>query len=165
ILLTDKEELQMSHTAMPRIMRNRAKHVVKPIRVFMLSAVSLVLSSTLAYSQAPLLRPTVTRAIDLIYTYPARVPIGTDVVFKRKDSSSGRTIVQSGIQVRVFTLGDNESRPKPITTVADCDVYLSVVHRLQSIADLELRFVKMDQGWVQLTNSQNSTKDGRWYLV
>lgn len=155
----------MSHPATPRIRRDSALCVANLNRVVMLSAVLLVLFSSLAYSQAPLPRPTVTRAVDLIDNYPARVPIGTDVVFKRKSTSTGRTVMQSGIQVRVFTLGDNESRPKPITTVADCDVYLSVVHPLQSIGDLELRFVKMDQGWIQLTYSEKSAKDGRWYLV
>jgi hypothetical protein len=148
-------------------MHNNGKHP-DPTVVPLLLAVLLALWSTPAYSQAPFPRPTVTRAIDLIDNYPVKIPIGTDVVFKRKTANTGRALVQSGVQVRVFTLGENENRPQPITTVADCDVYLSVVYRLRSAADLkdlELRFVKMDQGWIQLTNSQNSTKDGRWYLV
>src|SRR5262245_48401631 len=147
-------------------MHNNGKHRVIRTVVPLLSAVLLALWSTPAYSQAPFTRPTVTRAIDLIENYPARVPIGTDVVFKRKTVNTGRALVQSGAQVRIFTLGENENRPQRIATIADCDVYLSIVHRLEpavDLKDLELRFVKMDQGWDP--TDQQSKFNERWALV
>lgn len=110
-------------------------------------------------------RPTVTRAEDLVLAFASRVPVGTDAVFRQRSSASASALVNSGVQVRIFSLSGSETRPSKVSTVGDCDVYLSVVRRLEPTADGGLRFTRLDQGWINISYSGRSTKDGRWFLV
>jgi hypothetical protein len=52
-----------------------------------------------------------------------------------------------------------------IGTIKDCDVYLSVVHDLRLGSDSMLHFEELDLKWLMLSNSGNSVKDGRYFLV
>lgn len=127
--------------------------------------IALSLCCLIANAQQPEPRPTVTRATDLVLEYPSRVPLGTDVVFKRKTSATGMTLVKAGVQVRVFRLDEGDDRPKALTSVGDCEVYLTSVYPLELSSDGSLRFVSLNQGWINLSNSGKSTKDTGWFLV
>jgi hypothetical protein len=127
--------------------------------------IALSLFCLMANAQQPEPRPTVTRATDLVLEYPSRVPLGTDVVFKRKTSATGMALVQAGVQVRVFRLDEGDARPKALTSVGDCEVYLTKVYPLERSSDGGLRFVSLNQGWINLSNSGRSTKDTGWFLV
>jgi hypothetical protein len=136
------------------------------LQVLLVITLSFLVSSP-AQAQLVEPRPTVTRAVDLIADYSSPVYLGTEVVFTKKAdlSENGRALIQAGVQVRVFSLDEDESEPKRITTIRDCGVYLSTVHRLSPTSSGGLRFAKMESGWVNLTNSRRSAKDGRWLLV
>lgn len=121
--------------------------------------------SATASAQSAVPRPTVTRSVDLIQEFASRVPLGTEAVFKPRPTARAKSIVDSGVQVRIFGLLDNETKPSRVSTIGDCDIYLSVVHRLEKTPSGELRFGRLDQGWVNVSYSGNSPKDGRWLMV
>lgn len=130
-----------------------------------------ILASFPAQAQLIEPRPTVTRALDLITDYSSPISLGAEVVFTQKPnlSARARALIQSGVQARVFSLEEGEKTPKPIATVGKrsnkCNVYISTVHRLLPMPGGGLRFAKMESGWVNLTHSGRSTKDGRWFLI
>lgn len=133
------------------------------LRQCLVYALCIVATSAEAQSTVP--RPTVTRAVDLILDFQSRVPLGTDAIFRPRPTSLAKSIIDAGIQVRIFGLLDNEKKPSRVSTVGDCDIYLSAVHRLEKTPDGGLKFARLDQGWVNISNSGNSSKDGRWFLV
>jgi hypothetical protein len=110
-------------------------------------------------------RPTVTKASDLIAAYPARVAVGTNVVFQRKNPGAGAGLAQAGLQVRVFALDDGQLRPAPVSTIGDCEIFLSSVHQLKFSHDGQIQFVTLNQAWIDLSNSGNSAQDTTWFLV
>jgi hypothetical protein len=110
-------------------------------------------------------RPTVTRAADLIEPYPARVPLGTEVVFQSRTSASAQALARQGIQVRAFALRGSEARPASIGTIGECDVYLTTVLKLEILSNGRLRFANMNKGWINLSNRGDTIREGRWFLV
>lgn len=138
--------------------------ITRPLlRYCVLCALCIFTASAAAQLSAP--RPTVTRALDLIQDFAPRVPLGTEAVFRPRPTTLAKAIVDSGVQVRVFGLLDNETKPSRVSTIGDCDIYLSVVRRLERNPDGGLRFARLDQGWINISNSGQSPKDGRWFLV
>lgn len=116
-------------------------------------------------AQVGIPRPTVARATEIFEAFPERVSVGTNVVFRQSQTGRARRLVRTGLQARVFGLRDDEEVPQPITAFGDCDVYLSVVHRLTVSANSDVPFAKMDHAWLTLSNSLNSIKDGRYFIV
>lgn len=140
------------------------RFVTRPLlRHSIICALCAVTASAAAQSTVP--RPTVTRAVDLILDFASRVPLGTEAVFRPRPTALAKSIVDTGVQVRIFGLLDNETKPGRVSTIGDCDIYLSVVRRLERTPDGGLRFARLDQGWVNVSNSGKSPKDGRWFLV
>jgi hypothetical protein len=128
-------------------------------------AVPLALAPVDALAQDLPPRPTITRASDFVETLPDRVPAGTQVVFRRKVAAATARPPLREVQVRVFSLRAGKSVPEPVHQVDGCDVYLCVVHKLQSINEHDLRFVTLDQGWLNMSNSGDTVLDGHWFFV
>lgn len=131
---------------------------------------TLVLFATLYFLPsniyaADLERPTVTKAFDVFDQYPGSVPQGTLVTFKKKDTTLATHIIESGVQARVFALGDQDIVPKPIESVDNCDHYISTVIPLTRINNSEIMFSKVGEEWLNPTYSGRSVKDGRYYIV
>lgn len=118
-----------------------------------------------AYAQTVVPLPTVTRAIDVFESSPERVIVGSRLAFKTKATTSAQKIVRSGLQVRVFTLRDDQSRPSPITIIDDCDVFLSVVLKVDSPSGTEAIIQTLDHHWLNLTDSLNSIIPGKYLFV
>jgi hypothetical protein len=111
-------------------------------------------------------RPTVTKAFDLFQPYPSTVPVGTSVVFRPvAGSTRAQTIVRGGLQVRVFSLRDDEDRPSRLAIKDGCEVYVSVVHRLSLTPTGEARFQTVDHTWLTLSNTLSSVRPGRYFLI
>lgn len=128
-----------------------------------LGGIAIAASDSHAQSSVP--RPTITRAEDFIQSFPKEISVGTNVVFKQKTATSVNPPSISALQIRIFALTDNEMRPSKITTTADCDVFLSTVRPLDLLSTGEIKFTKMDEGWLNVSDSGESTKPGRWFLV
>lgn len=110
-------------------------------------------------------RPTVTKAFDLFEKYPEKIPQGTIVTFKKKETKIAAKIFDTSLQARIFALDDNELRPKPVDTKDDCNIYISHVYPLVPSNKGELVLQKLDEGWLNPTASGKSIKDGRYYIV
>lgn len=113
-------------------------------------------------------RPTVTRAFDLIDKVPDRVEVGYRAAFVRKSGARAQQIVQAGLVVRVFSLTEKQDVPAPLKKDGDCDIFISVIHRLVPVAGNEIRFEtisSLDGDWLNLSNSLNSVVPGRYFLV
>lgn len=126
---------------------------------------AMAIAASHSHAQSTLPRPTITRAEDFIQSFPKEVSVGTNVVFKQKTSSAANALLNSGLQIRIFALTDNEMRPSKITTNGDCDVFISRVWSLDVLSTGDIRFTKMDEGWINVSDSGESTKPGRWFLV
>lgn len=118
-----------------------------------------------AYAQAVAPRPTVTRAIDVFESNPERVIAGSRLAFKTKAIAAAQKIVRSGLQARVFALRDNESRPTPLTRIDDCDVFLSVVLKVESSGGTEAVVQTLDHGWLNMSDSLSSIVPGKYLFV
>ncbi|MFZ4285750.1 hypothetical protein [Variovorax sp. HJSM1_2] len=127
-------------------------------------AVGFLLASSV-HAQTVLSRPTVTRAEDVFQGHPDRIPAGTRLVLKAKEAPAAKRIVNSGLQVRVFALRADQSKPTPITTIEDCDVFLSVVLKIEVSKDTEAMLPKMDHGWLGLSDSLERVEPGKYLLV
>ena len=76
--------------------------------------------------------PTITKAFSVVEDYPDTVPVGTSVIFKKRDTILAKATLETGVQARVFSLGQNEDFPLPVTTVDECDFYVSIVIPLRA---------------------------------
>lgn len=110
-------------------------------------------------------RPTIANAFDIFEKYPERISQGTLVAFNRKESKLATKVVEGGIQVRIFALGDKEETPKPVDAKDDCNIYISYVFPLINQPGGKVVFRKLDEGWLNPTDSDKSIKDGRYYIV
>jgi len=133
------------------------------VLLFLLLAQFVCVLEVSAQDFAPL--PTVTRAIDVFVSNPEHFVVGSHLQFKIKDAQAAKRIVSSGLQVRVFTLGDDQFQPSPITTIDDCDVFLSIVLKVKRYSDTEAVIQRLDYHWLELSYSGNSIKPGRYFLV
>jgi hypothetical protein len=110
----------------------------------------------------------VTRAYDLIESFPDRIPVGHPMVFKVKQAQSAKVISRSGIFVRIFPLGKSDQIPRPQIKADDCDYYLATVFTLNLVDDEELRFKRIksiDKSWMNLSNSGNTVVSSSYFLV
>ena len=129
-------------------------------------AIALVLAtSEPAVAQAPLPRPTVTRAIDLLEAPPPNVRVGTAVVFRTRSSPAAQRLVRTGLQVRVFAMTRGSQTPVPIRTVEKCHLYMTRVYPLQQTSDGGLYFTTLDDAWLDTSSSQRSVAEGRYFLI
>jgi hypothetical protein len=110
-------------------------------------------------------RPTITNAFDVFEKYPGKIPQGTLVTFKKKESKFATKIVEGGIQARIFALGDSDDTPKPIDIKENCNIFISYVFPLTTQGNKEVVFQKLDEGWLNPTSSEKSIKDGRYFIV
>lgn len=139
--------------------------LISPSTLRLCAICSIFSFAASASAQSIMSRPTVTRAEDLIQAYDSRVPLGTNAIFRPRPTAKAKSIIDSGVQVRIFELPDNESKPHPVDKIGDCYIYISTVRKLEASPDGGLKFAHLDQGWVNVTYSGNSAKDGRWFLV
>lgn len=143
----------------------RSKRLSTAARCAVLSVLLLAAPVTSSFAQAVAPRPTVTRAADVFENTPDRVVAGSRLVLKTRGTQVAQRIVRSGLQVRVFSLSDEQSRPVPVSTVADCDVYVSVVLRMDGSSGAQAVIATLDHSWLNLSDSQSSILPGRYYFV
>lgn len=110
-------------------------------------------------------RPTVASASEIFEKYPSKVTQGTLVAFKKKESKFAAKLFDAGIQARIFALGDQDSIPKPVDTKDNCNIYISYVFPLASSGTTDVVLQTLDEGWLNLTSSEKSIKDGRYFIV
>src|SRR5262245_44309888 len=72
-------------------------------------------------------RPTVTRAADVLQTPASRVDLGTQLTFNLLSTPEAADIHRQGFQVRIFSLPQNESLPRPAREIDDCNIYFTNV--------------------------------------
>jgi hypothetical protein len=144
------------------------RDVSRPFRLalsVLLAALAFGTLSCVASATELPARPTVTRALDFIKEYPSRVPLGTNVVFERRNPESDKSLIYSGLQVRIFKIRIGEKRPTAIAEIDGCEVYMTTVVTLRPTASGELRFTKLNDAWINITSSGNSTKETQWFFV
>jgi Skp family chaperone for outer membrane proteins len=110
-------------------------------------------------------RPTIANVFDVFEKYPNKIPQGTLVTFKKKESKFATKIVEGGIQARIFALDDSDDTPKPIDTKDNCNIFISYVFPLTTQGNKDVVFQKLDEGWLNPTSSEKSIKDGRYFIV
>ncbi len=120
-------------------------------------------SSVYAQAQIPL--RTVTKPNDIFENNPQRVVVGDRIVLKARSRPAVAQLLRSGLQARIFTLRDDQSKPSPITTIDDCDVFLAVVLSLQRSSDTEAFIPALDAKWLNITPSLQTIQPGRYYVV
>lgn len=110
-------------------------------------------------------RPTIARVTDVFEGRPERVLAGSRIALKTKNLAAARRVVHSGLQVRIFSLRDDQSSPSPITTIDDCDVFLAVVLAIEAPNDTEAIVPTLGDGWLNMSDSLNSILPGKYFLV
>jgi hypothetical protein len=110
-------------------------------------------------------RPTVTRAQDIIQTPEKRVEFGTQLVFKQLQTPQANRIRRNGFQIRVFSLYVNETRPRPITTIGNCDIYISDVYVIHQGNSPEIVVERMGERWMALSSSGRTVFNGHHLFV
>jgi hypothetical protein len=109
-------------------------------------------------------------ATDIIESPNLVVPVGSLATFKHKANPTVARYLKDGIIARIFALSATEDDPRPIEGLSDidCDVYLSVVHRLvpSDNQTLKLETVKsLDYSWLSINYGRDKVSPGRYRIV
>lgn len=133
---------------------------------FHICTIHLLLSISLnATAEPPTPLPTITRASDLISTVATKFPIGTLVTFPIQAKYQTKNPTFNKIQVRIFPLLDDEERPSRVSSIGDCDIYISSTRVLTLDDNKSIKFARLDEGWINVSYSGSTLKDGKWFLV
>jgi hypothetical protein len=110
-------------------------------------------------------RPTIARAFDLIHKPSTTVPVGTSLVFKRKDSPGAKLLAAKGFQIRTFAVADAQTIPEALYSMDDCDIYLSSLTHIKGTTGEDIKFADMDAGWLDVSDSTNSVQPAHFFIV
>jgi len=118
----------------------------------------------------PVNRPTVARASDLFEPQPELVAVGAPAEFKYKVGPKVENFLKQGLIARIFTLRPTESVPSPVGGLSDpdCDVYVSVIHRLVPAGgrNLKLETVeRLDYKWLSIDSTESKAAPGKYRVV
>jgi len=122
--------------------------------------------ATLAAAQTA--RPTITRAVDLIDAPGAILQVNAPAAFKVKESATAKRIAREGVLVRIFSLGPRQQIPTPISQADNCDIYISVPHKMVLDEAGALKFetiAVLDKDWLNLSNSLRTVESGHYFFV
>jgi hypothetical protein len=110
-------------------------------------------------------RPTVTRAVDVVEPPASRVALGTELTFIRLQTQRAADIHRQGFQIRIFGLREDESLPRPAREIDDCNIYFTNVFTVWGGTSPSIAFDRMDERWMELSNSGQSVRNGHYLLV
>jgi len=133
--------------------------------VYFTSSVQIAIAEDLEVAFRSTLKPTITRAVDIVQRPADRIEFGTQLIFKQQPTQRAERIRRKGFQIRVFTLGVNETIPNPVTSIDDCNIYVSVVYVVHSGNSSDIVFKRMDESWLGISHSGRTVFNGHHLFV